>query len=63
MELLTDSLDILSYKYHALLRGNLDQIMGRLYQLIQEKSEDSKLQVKIVLIFSNLLGLIEPHLS
>ena len=35
MSLFTDSMDILSYKYHALLRPKIDRVMEKLYQIVQ----------------------------
>lgn len=58
VELMTDCLEVITYRYRVLLRSNLDPIISKLYTLIQEKSDDHKLQVKIVIIFRNLLGLI-----
>lgn len=63
LELMTDCLEIITYRYRVYLRSSLDAIIAKLYTLIQEKSDDHKLQVKIVIIFRNLGGLMEPYLE
>lgn len=63
VDLMTDCLEIIAYRYQGFLRSSLDTIIGTLYKLILEKTENHKLQVKIVIIFRNLFGLIEPYLG
>lgn len=62
-DLITDCLEIITYRYRALLRSNLDIIIEKIYTFIQEKSENHKLQVKLVIVLRNLSSLVEPYLS
>jgi hypothetical protein len=63
VDLMTECLEIVVFEYRVHLRSNLDAIVVKLYTLIQEKPEEHKLQVKIVMIFRNLRELMEPYLE
>jgi hypothetical protein len=58
VEHMTECLEIIAFEYRVHLRSNLDAIIGKLYTLIQERSDDHKLQVKIVMFFRNLRELM-----
>ena len=54
----TNCLEILTYKYDTTPRFKLEKIIEKIYSIVQEKSHDIKLMVRVVLIYGNMKNII-----
>ena len=62
-ETLINLLEILSYKYPKQLRTSASAILTKLHSIIEAEPENIKKHVKVLVIYQNFNGLLEPYLA